>query len=93
MAKRKIDLFYLPKFLIISLKRFSNIENQLIKDRQYIDFPIKDMDLSEYVLGPEKKNLNMIYMQFVDILEVVTQVIILLYAKILIINGINIMIL
>ena len=55
LAKRKIDLFYLPKFLIISLKRFSNVENQLIKDRQYIDFPIKDMDLSDYVLGPEKK--------------------------------------
>ena len=55
LAKKKIELFYLPKLLIICLKRFSNNGRNLVKNSEYVDFLINDMDLTEIVSGPEKK--------------------------------------
>ncbi len=65
-AKKKMELFYLPKLFIVCLKRFSNSEsryyylssyyNRWEKNNAYVDFPINDMDMKEYVTGPDKDN-------------------------------------
>ena len=61
-AKKKMELFYLPKLFIVCLKRFTNSNYSYYyysgweKNDAYIDFPINDMDMKEYVCGPEKNN-------------------------------------
>ena len=55
LATKKMELFYLPKILIICFKRF-------IKDSSYswdknddeVDFPINNMDMKDFVIGPDK---------------------------------------
>ena len=57
LATKKMELFYLPKILIICFKRF-------IKDSSYswdknddeVDFPINNMDLKDFVIGPDKEH-------------------------------------
>ena len=60
-----MELFYSPKLFIVCLKRFSNSEsryyyfssyNRWEKNNAYVDFPINDMDMKEYVTGPDKDN-------------------------------------
>ena len=65
LAKKKMDLFYLPKILMICLKRFSNESRYSRyssfswgKDDSFIDFPINNMDLKEYIIGPDKDNVK-----------------------------------
>lgn len=51
-ATKKFDLWRLPKILVIHLKRFS-YKNKYSKDKikMLVDFPLKDLDLSEFVKG------------------------------------------
>ena len=44
-AKNKIEIYQIPKILIIQLKRFEN--NQKIES--FIDFPLKNLDISQFV--------------------------------------------
>ena len=44
-AKNKIELFKIPKILIIQLKRFENGQ----KIKTFIDFPIKNLDISQFI--------------------------------------------
>ena len=44
-AKNKIEIYQTPKILIIQLKRFKN--NQKIEE--FIDFPIKDLDINKFI--------------------------------------------
>ena len=55
-AKKKIELFYLPKILIICFNRFSKDSHCYYweKNEEFIDFPINNLDMSEYVVGPDK---------------------------------------
>jgi len=55
LAKKKMDLFYLPKLFVICLKRFSR-GRYWGKNDDKIDFKINDMDMKEYVCGPDKNN-------------------------------------
>ena len=58
---KKMDIYKEPYYLIIHLKRFKNsndIDNKYIfsffnniKNNIFIDFPIQDLDLTDYVLG------------------------------------------
>ena len=52
-AKKKIIFWSLPDVLVITLKRFTNTNN---KDQRMIDFPINDFDLSEFIIGYDKKS-------------------------------------
>ena len=45
---RSIKFFSLPEVLVIDLKRFNN---QMRKDQRIIEFPIENLDLSDYVIG------------------------------------------
>jgi ubiquitin carboxyl-terminal hydrolase 8 len=51
--RKKITFWSFPSVLVIDFKRF-NSRNQ--KNQILIDFPIDDLDLSEYVVGYKKKS-------------------------------------
>ncbi|CAF4349932.1 unnamed protein product, partial [Rotaria magnacalcarata] len=54
-ASKKIDLWLLPKVLIVQLKRFNYTRHYRDKIDLFIDCPIYDLDLSQYVLNPAEK--------------------------------------
>ena len=52
--KKKYRLFSLPQYLIIQVKRFTKNEFFMEKNPTIVNFPIKNLDLSEFVW--DKKN-------------------------------------
>ncbi|KAJ1702668.1 hypothetical protein LUZ63_002447 [Rhynchospora breviuscula] len=48
-ASKKLDLWRLPEILVIHLKRFSYSRYTKNKLETYVDFPIHELDLSEYI--------------------------------------------
>jgi ubiquitin C-terminal hydrolase len=58
-ARQKADLALpLPRILIIQLKRFTYDTYSDAKIDTYIDFPLRDLDLSQYVIQNAEKNTN-----------------------------------
>jgi len=53
-AYKKFDLWSAPQILVVQLKRFSQV-NRIWRDRldNLIDFPIDNLDLTEFVIGPK----------------------------------------
>ena len=51
-ASKKMDLYRLPKILVILLKRFKN-RNLVVTEKisTFVDFPLEGLDMSPYVLG------------------------------------------
>ena len=55
LAKKKMDLYYTPKILIICFKRFiKDSSYRWEKNEDEVDFPINDLDLKDFVIGPDK---------------------------------------
>lgn len=54
-ASKKIDLWLLPKVLIVQLKRFNYTRHYRDKIDLFIECPIYDLDLSQFVLNPAEK--------------------------------------
>ena len=54
LAKKKMELYYLPKILIICFKRFVKDSYRWEKNDDEVEFPINDMDLKEFVIGPDR---------------------------------------
>ena len=54
LAKKKMELYYLPKILIICFKRFVKDSYRWEKNDDEVEFPINDMDMKEFVIGPDK---------------------------------------
>ena len=52
-AKKSIKFWNLPNILVVTLKRFTN---NLRKDQSYVDFPLENLNLSEYVEGYNSKS-------------------------------------
>ena len=57
-AYKKMDLFYLPKYLMISIKRYQRnylgkTKVQLLKQNEILNFPITGLNLERFVLGPK----------------------------------------
>jgi ubiquitin carboxyl-terminal hydrolase 8 len=52
-ASKRIMFWNLPDILIISLKRFSNNNK---KNDKKIEFPLKNLDMSKYILGYDKNS-------------------------------------
>ena len=65
-----MDIYKSPQYLIIQFKRFkqsnqnikkskilSNIYDVTGKNKSFINFPIKNLDLSNYILGSKKKEV------------------------------------
>ena len=56
-AKKNFSLYFLPRILIICLKRFSREQSYFIsysKNNDLINFPLENLDLGKYVCGPDK---------------------------------------
>ena len=51
ICEKNILFWSLPQVLVITLKRFSN---QGRKDQRLIDFPLTNLDLTEYIVGYDK---------------------------------------
>ena len=63
ISKQKLQIYKSPIYLIIQLKRFNikkNYENSSsfsgVKNNTFVTYPINDLDLSEYIVGPDKTN-------------------------------------
>lgn len=57
-ANKKLDIWRLPEILIIHLKRFSYswiLKNKL---ETFVDFPIQDLDLSNYISQENSQSCN-----------------------------------
>lgn len=48
-ASKKLDLWRLPEVLVIHLKRFSYSRSMKHKLETFVNFPIRDFDLTNYV--------------------------------------------
>lgn len=57
-CSRQLNLWSLPNYLIIHLKRFDENGNKI---KSYIDFPIDDLDLTHYICNKKKDPNNYIY--------------------------------
>ena len=55
LAKKKMELYYVPKILIICFKRFVKDSTfSWEKNEDEVEFPINNMDLKNFVIGPDK---------------------------------------
>jgi ubiquitin carboxyl-terminal hydrolase 4/11/15 len=55
-CSKKIDLWLPPKVLIVQLKRFNYTRYFRDKIDLFIDCPLRDLDLSQFVLNPAEKS-------------------------------------
>ena len=56
LANKKMEIYYLPKIFIICFKRFIKHNFYWEKNDELIYFPIENMDMKEYIVGPDKEN-------------------------------------
>ena len=67
-----MDLYKVPNYLIIHLKRFKNSTFQAEKNVLKINFPLKNLDLSNYVQNKSKPKTNFVEIEdFNNIEEVI----------------------
>ena len=63
IAKQKLQIYKAPRYLIVQLKRF-NVKksydgNETFsgeKNNTFVNYPVKDLDLTKYIVGPDKSN-------------------------------------
>ncbi|XP_073150353.1 ubiquitin carboxyl-terminal hydrolase 8 [Henckelia pumila] len=62
-ASKKLDLWRLPEILVIHLKRFSYSQYLKNKLETFVDFPIHDLDMSDYIdqKGGQASNRYVLY--------------------------------
>jgi ubiquitin C-terminal hydrolase len=63
---KKMDIFYIPKYFIITLKRYtskliSKTQIQLLKNNTLVKYPINKYNLSNYCLGPKNPQIYELY--------------------------------
>ena len=56
LANKKMELFYLPKILIICFKRFIKESYRWRKNEEFIDFPINNLNMGDFIVGPDKSH-------------------------------------
>lgn len=61
LATKKLDLWLLPEILIIHLKRFSYSKFSREKLDTLVQFPIRDLDFSEFVIKPQNESAPELY--------------------------------
>jgi hypothetical protein len=59
-AEKQMEFYYLPKLFVVCLKRFSQGRRSywggLSKNSDFINFPLDNMDMKDYVCGPDKNH-------------------------------------
>ncbi|XP_060108668.1 ubiquitin carboxyl-terminal hydrolase 11 [Heteronotia binoei] len=61
LATKKLDLWSLPETLIIHLKRFSYTKFSREKLDTLVEFPIRDLDFSDFIIKPRKETDHTVY--------------------------------
>jgi uncharacterized UBP type Zn finger protein len=58
VATKKLSIYYVPRLLIICLSRFSKEGGYGYygKNNSFIDFPLENLDMGQYICGPYKEN-------------------------------------
>jgi ubiquitin carboxyl-terminal hydrolase 4/11/15 len=51
-----MEFYYLPQLFIISLNRFKCQGSYYFKNKIFVEFPLKNMDLNQFVCGFNKNN-------------------------------------
>ncbi|OHT08150.1 Clan CA, family C19, ubiquitin hydrolase-like cysteine peptidase [Tritrichomonas foetus] len=59
-ADKKMDIWKVPRCLIIHLKRFTGSSLSATKDNTNVDYP-SELDLSNFIVGPQKNEPNLKY--------------------------------
>mmetsp|Transcript_354 Transcript_354/g.381 ORF Transcript_354/g.381 Transcript_354/m.381 type:complete len:310 (+) Transcript_354:309-1238(+) len=54
-AFKKFDIWKVPPILVIHLKRFKLNNKEIQKIENFVDYPIKDLNLSKFVSGPQRE--------------------------------------
>eukprot|EP01104_Vermistella_antarctica_P015714 TRINITY_DN5224_c0_g1_i1.p1 TRINITY_DN5224_c0_g1~~TRINITY_DN5224_c0_g1_i1.p1 ORF type:complete len:1284 (+),score=421.09 TRINITY_DN5224_c0_g1_i1:265-4116(+) len=60
-ATKKFDLWRLPDYLVVHLKRFAGSSYTRRKLETMVDFPVEGLDLSPYAVGPTRDGAPPIY--------------------------------
>ncbi|KAL8615253.1 hypothetical protein ACOMHN_050294 [Nucella lapillus] len=60
-AEKKIDIWKLPHILLIGLNRFVSDGMWMQKKTTYVDFPVDQLDLEEFTLGPKNRSRYNLY--------------------------------
>ena len=55
-ASKKIEFFYVPKIMIISLSRFKKSGSDYIKNDTFINFPLTYLNMNKYIAFKDKKD-------------------------------------
>jgi ubiquitin carboxyl-terminal hydrolase 4/11/15 len=57
IARKKLELFYLPRIMIVCLKRFLKRGkfNDYTKNNSFVKFQIKNLNMENYICGPDKQ--------------------------------------
>lgn len=59
-ATKTLEIYRVPRILIISLKRFKSSRSKYgfggEKIQTLVEFPLEGLDMSPFVLSPEQKN-------------------------------------
>ena len=64
-AKKKLDFFYLPKILCVSISRFQKKGDNYSKNDKLVEFPITDLNMNQYIINKDDNNQqNYIYDAF-----------------------------
>ena len=56
LPKKKMDIYYLPKILIMCFKRFIKDSARWEKNDENIEFPINNFDMKDLIIGPDKEH-------------------------------------
>ena len=56
LASKKMELYYLPKILIICFKRFIRESYRWRKNEEDVDYPINKLNMGDYMIGPDKSH-------------------------------------
>ena len=55
-ALKKLEFFYLPKIMCISLTRFKKYGNDYEKNDKFVNFPLNDLNMNKYMVSKNKNN-------------------------------------
>ena len=53
-CEKKIQFWSLPDILVVTLKRFNVTPRTILKNQEFIDFELENLDLTKYVIGYDK---------------------------------------
>jgi ubiquitin carboxyl-terminal hydrolase 8 len=60
-TSKEVKLWTVPNYLIIHLKRFKQTSQGMVKNSHFVDFPLKDLDITQFISKDKNDTNNYIY--------------------------------